>query len=149
MSDQAVEIDDDATGRIMTAGKRSDVTALADEIAAMRRVVTGLVTIEQQRRGATWAVRAIAAAAIALAGAMGARALALAGEAAVDHERLGAVVVDLGDAERRLDAHAADLAEVRRDAAAQTATQVALARAVSELTTEVRELRRELGERRR
>lgn len=148
----AAHYDDDGepTGRtnaIREAGARGDVRALAGEVATMRKSVSTLVTIEERRRGALWAVGVIGSVAVTIALGMGTRALALASDAAVDHDRLGRVIVDVDTAHERLDAQARALATVERDAAAQTATQVALARAVGDLTTEVRELRRELAER--
>lgn len=141
----ATQHDDDGepTGRTMairTAGERGDVAALA-------KAVENLVRAEDRRAGATLVWRALGGAAATIAISLGGWALALGQDAAVDHDRLGRVVVDVEGHAERLDAQARALSLVERDAAAQTATQVALARAVGDLTTEVRELRRELAER--
>lgn len=137
------EDEGEPTGRtiaIRTAGSMGDIGALA-------KAVEDLVRAQDRRDGATLVWRTLGGAAATIAIALGGWALALGQDAAVDHDRLGRVVVDVEGHADRLDAHAASIARIERDAAAQTATQVALARAVGDLTTEVRELRRELAER--
>ncbi len=138
------------TGRttaIRAAGERGDVRFLAEEINESRKSVDSLLALENRRRGATWALRALAGIGISLAGIMGARALALANEAAIDHERLGSVIERQRAHEVRIDANGTSISAMQRDGAVSTAALSEVRATLVDLRDEVRTMRREAAER--
>lgn len=138
-------LDDEPTGRtiaIRDAGKRGDVRELAHQVEL-------LVRASERSTGASRVWRWLGGIAAGVALSIAGWALALAQDAAVDHDRLGAEIVEGDRQGARLDAVSAEVGVVRREAASTIATLVEVRAALVDVRDELRALRRETAERER
>lgn len=128
------------TKRITTAGARGDVSALAEEVAMLRRAAA-------RESGSRNVWRGLGGLAASAALGLATWALTLGQDAAVNASIVARHDEEIREMVTKLDDQRGTLAEVQRDAAVQSATQTQLRQAVTDLTTEVRGLRDDLARR--
>lgn len=135
---------------IREAGARGDVAELARQVEALVAAEHERRGVEKERARSATLYRLAGGLLASLAITMGGRALILAQDAAIDHQRLGALTT-AHEAHVALPMHygtAEQIARVRGESNVTAATLVEVRDALVQLREEMRELRRETASRR-
>lgn len=132
------------TGRTLALVERI-CAPLAREQAEQRAILEGLVRDAQRAQGAALVVRALGGTAVAIALSLGGYALALARDAAVDHERVAQLRHDVGQLAGDQRETEADVGTLEADRAEMRATLGAVRESLQRIDQQLGEIRRELG----